>query len=335
MNEVVEDATIRRGRINWFDPDLPPDEAHRWPILLGAYASCVDNCRKTRCRRTEGFHSVLYAAMKRRGADFAFVGARVFFRVAAESIKRDGLNPLYDSLFRGNTEFAPELHLLENEQEAYHRDILKARKSILHIHQAKVGFESLLEIVEGGGKGVALLEESNSQVGLKVRSEHLLPFLTKENNRMLEADGLFIRDPECLLFKEWARDDFESSALGQGFLFTAIAYSNGRPNAALNQSDYYFSLDPERIPGAHIYNVWARLQCEEVGARRVLNGNPTPEEPRGGFETGRGGLNRGSRIHGSMGRTTTGRLLPLHGGALRLPEPADHRICLTIRLRES
>ena len=29
-----------------------------------------------------------------------------------------------------------------------------------------------------------------------------------------EADGVYLRDPECLLFKEWAREDLESLVHG-------------------------------------------------------------------------------------------------------------------------
>ena len=43
-------------------------------------------------------------------------------------------------------------------------------------------------------------------------------------------------------------------------------YSQVKENAR-NQADYWFSLNPEAIPGAHLYPVWALLQKLEVEAR--------------------------------------------------------------------
>ena len=89
----------------------------------------------------------------------------------------------------------------------------------------------------------------------------------------IPTDGIYLRDPECLLFKEWARLDLGNSALGSGFEFTAIAYSGGHPAATVNQSDYVFSIDPERATGRHLYTVWSRLQTKEVEALRVAGDN--------------------------------------------------------------
>ncbi len=71
------------------------------------------------------------------------------------------------------------------------------------------------------------------------------------------------------MFKEWARVDLDNSSLGAGFEFTAIAYSDGRPDAASNKTDYQFSIDPERANGRHLYTVWSRLQTQEVEALRA------------------------------------------------------------------
>jgi hypothetical protein len=78
------------------------------------------------------------------------------------------------------------------------------------------------------------------------------------------VDGIYVRDPECMLFKEWARSDTEHASLGTGFLFTAVAYSNHRRGAWRNETEYYFALNPERAGNLHLYNVWARLQELEL-----------------------------------------------------------------------
>jgi hypothetical protein len=103
----------------------------------------------------------------------------------------------------------------------------------------------------------------------------------------LQVDGIWIRDPECILFRQFARADQRYAPGGQGFLFTAIVYS-GAKSASVNRSDYFFSLDPERAAGRHLYPVWATLQAAEIQALvrdpdscSSLRENP---ECRDGFE---------------------------------------------------
>ena len=61
--------------------------------------------------------------------------------------------------------------------------------------------------------------------------------------------------------------------LGAGFEFTAIAWSNGRPQAVANKTDYQFSIDPERANGRQLFTVWSRLQTQEVEALRAREEN--------------------------------------------------------------
>ena len=96
-------------------------------------------------------------------------------------------------------------------------------------------------------------------------AEHLL----LADTFRLPTSAIYLRDPECLLFEEWARLDLENSSLGAGFEFTAIAASNGRPSGGVNHTDYVFSIDPERANGRHLYTVWSRLQTKEVEALRA------------------------------------------------------------------
>ncbi len=73
----------------------------------------------------------------------------------------------------------------------------------------------------------------------------------------------------------------------QGFTFTAIAYSNERPNSTTNTTSYFFSLDPERADGCHLYNVWARLQVQELRALKQSSaerGDGGAQVCRPGFE---------------------------------------------------
>ena len=64
----------------------------------------------------------------------------------------------------------------------------------------------------------------------------LNPVHLQRDSPRVATDGIYIRDPECLLFKEWARNDLENAPMGQGFVFTAVAYSQGLPGAVHNQT---------------------------------------------------------------------------------------------------
>ena len=244
----------RAGTIDWFRPEvrhLPKEQT--WAVLLAGYASCVDQCKRIPCPKNRSLHSILQAALV-RGRDYlhADSGAGEFFEEVKAGLQA-GLNPLYDSILETSARFAPELALLEREQDAYQHDLARARKAVVFLRQADRPFHEWYGQLEGS-QAPPLLNGARTLQGA-----HLLP-----QHRKSQADGIFLRDPECLLFKEWARLDRDNSSMGEGFLFSAIAYSNGRPGAKVNPSEYFFSLDPERAQGRHLYNVWARLQAREV-----------------------------------------------------------------------
>ncbi len=245
------------GEINWFAPDVGtlPFE-HRWPILLAAYAACVDQCRRLSAAKQRALHSVLYAALQRGRPYLAEDSGAVQFFDEVVSQLSDPLtaaNPLFDSVLEQSRIFAPELALLDREVEEYERDIRRARRATVFLPTATVPFEQWF----GQVKETPLLDEHGETYPV-----HLDP----PDQQRRQADGVYIRDPDCLLFKEWARLDKDNSALGDGFLFTAVAYSDRTTRAAENTSDYFFSLDPERAGNRHGYPVWARLQSQEVHA---------------------------------------------------------------------
>jgi hypothetical protein len=272
--------------IDWFQPDTARFGAdRRWAVLLAGYAACVDFCRPLACPTNRTPHSVLYAALH-RGRDYCresdeladpgtppaelaeasashrssprLAGAREFF----DEMKRrlvdahHPLNPWFDAVFEGSSLFAPELNLLDRELETYRRDIRRARRTIVFIQKAPEGFDSWYSKVAE----LPLMDKAGH-----VESTHLYPPNGNPAEQAYQpADGIYIRQPQCLLFKEWARNDTENSTFGRGFLFTAIA-SMSTDRA---RTEYYFSLDPERAVPAnlHLYNVWAQLQAAEVRA---------------------------------------------------------------------
>ena len=258
-------------QIDWFSPALtflPPNR--RSAVLFAAYASMVDQCKPLHCDRASALHSILYAGAQ-RGRDWETDGAYAFFCAAEERINQ-GMNPLYDAIFDETSEYAPELAMLRREEEHYRRDIARARRTIVNLPVAPAPFDQWFS------QHLKKLPLFGSSSGDAPAPEHLC-----EKHKHRQENGVFLRDPECLLFKEWARADQENSPNGQGFLFTAIAYSAGCPDSKGNKSRYFFSLDPERANGAHLYPVWARLQARECKLAKKEHSN-VPRKARHNFE---------------------------------------------------
>ncbi len=265
-------------KINWFAPALSEVPAeYRWPLLMAGYASIVDNGKHFPCPRNRALHSILYAALQ-RGRDYLSEtsGAKELFDEIRAAIRDRKRNPIFDSVLQDSREFAPELEMLDREVESYHRDLRRARRSIVYLQKASAPFATFFDKL----KHVPLLDDHGA-----IRPEHLLADETR-----VPTDGIYLRDPECLLFKEWARLDLENSSLGRGFEFTAVAYSSGRPAGKLNQTDYFFAVDPERANGRHLYRVWARLQAKEVGALRSSGSTVPDKAARRNFEGRAGSL---------------------------------------------
>jgi hypothetical protein len=194
---------------------------------------------------------VLYAAAA-RGRHLEANGAALLFDEAKRLIRDASLNPLIDSVLEASDEFRPELALLDREAAAYERDIARSRRAVVSVPRAPGPFTSWFHPLESS----ELLTDT-----LEIRSEHCTLAHSRD-----QVDGIYVRDPECLLFKDWARRDLDNSPAGKGFMFTAIAYSAGVPGAERNSTRYYFSLDPELADGRHLYPVWARIQQAETSA---------------------------------------------------------------------
>ena len=247
-------------KIDWFNLDLGGVATEqRWALLLASYASMLEMRRRIPCPRERGLRSILYAALK-RGRDYlnATSGATEFFDEVRASLTEKSLNPVLDSVLEGSATFAPELAMLDREAEAYPRDLQRASKTLLYLPEAEAPSPDFFQ----HPKHVPELDPQQ---------------LLLADSFRIATDGIFLRDPDCALFKEWARVDVENSSLGAGFEFTAIAQSHGRPEGVVNTTEYVFAIDPERANGRHLYTVWSRLETEEVKALRARKLRPAPE----------------------------------------------------------
>ncbi len=254
-----------REELDWYAPEISRLPAERrCAVLLASVAAFVDNCRTMPCPMNRTLDSILYASVT-RGRDYLTIGALEFFDAVRERLQQDAprLNPIYDSVLEGHPLFQPELALLDRELETYQQDIRRARRAVVYVQRADRPFEQWYPAVSA----TPLLQED-----LNIAPDQLRP----AGEACAQVDGVFLRDPKCLLFKSWARRDTRNSTMGKGFVFSAIAYSGGRLGALRNSTEYYFSLDPERAEseGWHVYNLWARLQAAETSQ---LLTDETPE----------------------------------------------------------
>ena len=258
------------GKIDWLDFDGRGVAAqHRWALLLASYASMLESRRHIPCPRERALRSVLHAALK-RGRDYLSEtsGATELFEEVRSCLQTQQLNPVYDSVLEGSTNFAPELAMLDREAPAYQRDVQRARMSLVYLPESEAPSPDFFE-------------HPNKVVTADAFTEQQLLLAASFRTA---TDAIFLRDPECSLFQEWARVDLENSALGMGFEMTALAYSNRRPESAANSSEYVFAIDPMRARGRHLFTVWSRLQTEEfeaLGARQqMLRPELATGEPR-------------------------------------------------------
>jgi hypothetical protein len=244
-------------RINWFLPAFTESPEKGWPLLLAAYAACQDQCKSTKAPKASALHAVFYAAMKRGriGGDLRPLKAKElleFFDDVRLRIVKEGTNPLFDAVFpRGHHKYELELDLLERAELAYQRDLSRAR--IARVRLPEEEFTNWFQLasntkhfIQEGGQ--ITVNPSVEKIGVA---------------KYCEADGIYLRDPACLLFKEFARGDTEHSPSGLGFLFTGIAYSGRKSENPCNQSEYFFSLDLERAGHCHLYPVWSRLEADD------------------------------------------------------------------------
>jgi len=258
-----DEIGIRASGFDWYEARAAfakgdaTDEAVRslrWAVLLASYSAHIDNARRIVVRRERALHSVFYAALL-RGRAFAAPddGACELFQQARHEIEA-GRDPLFDMVLEPGGAFAPEFALLESESAAYERDLRHARRAIVYVPNAGRPFEEWYEEVAAE----PLLDETGA-----IQEPHLAGVDTGQRRAM---DGIYLRDPECLLFKEWARADVDGSSMHRGFTFTFVVYSRERPGAERNTGSYYIALDPNDAGHCHLYTVWARLQAAEVAA---------------------------------------------------------------------
>jgi hypothetical protein len=99
----------------------------------------------------------------------------------------------------------------------------------------------------------------------------LLTLPNKNESGSSQVDGLFLQDPESILFPDWARGDNRHSSKGKGFSLLAVNFQNQR---------YIISVDPQSF--YTLKGLGDRLEEKETHKRQIL-GKERPGEPRPGY----------------------------------------------------
>jgi hypothetical protein len=268
-----QDDLGRKEDFDWFAPPWHAvPQKKLWLVKLAAYASVLISGGRRSCPMNRSLHSVLHATQV-RGRDYHADGAADFFdevRRILTAGASEGLNPLYDSVLEDSPAFAPELALLDREVEAYRRDLKRARRAIVSVPNAKGTPKDWRTKVSDAPLFASHAGDRPPEAapaGVPLAEDETIAADQKHGGvgGRASVDGVYLCDPECVLFKEWARLDVDNSPTGTGFRFTAIAYTR-RPMASPGTTRYILSLDPTHNDELHLYPLWVRLQAEEVRA---------------------------------------------------------------------
>jgi hypothetical protein len=100
----------------------------------------------------------------------------------------------------------------------------------------------------------------------------LLTLPHKNESGSSQVDGLFMQDPESILFPDWARGDNQRSSKGKGFILLAVNFQSQR---------YIISVDPQSIYS--LKGLGYLLEEKETQKRQVL-GKERTGEPRPGYD---------------------------------------------------
>ena len=291
---------------------------------ITALASAFDQCRSLPVPRARSPKTVLYTLLywertgggRVSGRQILETGARAFFDHLAARIL-DGDDPAVIDVFSEVDEFTETLARVDADGEAYAQDVARARRGsvVVPVEPFERWFEHAKATPLLDADRLAALngQENGIPAALRcLREEHLL----LGTRGVRSVDAVWIANPSCTQFKDWARDDLARSSLGQGFTFTAIAVTRKTgASGEILPDRYTFSLDPERAGDAHLYPIWAVLQASEMlasgAAETALRG-----EARPGFEGRRCG--RDPWFDGNSFRAT---IVEVPGAGTRLAPP--------------
>ncbi len=260
-------GTTPRGKpvFRWRQPEIPLedrdplDPARRALLQLAIVASHGEQNRPIDAPPDRSVDLLFLAAKHRRR--FAGADASPFFQSMERRIVQERFQPLYDGVVADDPEFAAEVRLLERQRQLYQVDLKRSRRAIVFL---AIGPPS----ADNSTKSGAAVSASHSSGGEK--PDEGGQGTTVAHDTRVPADGVFLRDPQCLFFRHLARADRENSRLGQGFRFIALANSLSKraENLRPNRSRYRFSIDAEwaRPQKIHLVDLWTRIQQREAAA---------------------------------------------------------------------
>jgi hypothetical protein len=259
-------AEGHRNRFDWFQPQVTlANQRDSWMFQVAGLAALTDQCKPLAVPLLQSLPGFLYAALF-RGRPFETPDGkerRRFFHAVRDAVQAGG-NALTDAILESSLEYAPERACLLNQAAAYKRDITRAGRVTLTMPTNK-RFDEWYSIA----CDQPLLNDSGNVIA------------PHQSTGTRAVAGLYLRNPECFLFKNFARFDAENAHPNPGFEFLAIAYPADVTDHEKNTTESWFTLNPESAGEAHLYPVWERLQAAEVRARQEAGDTPDPKQRRG------------------------------------------------------
>jgi hypothetical protein len=277
-----QDATVADGRrirkIRWLDRRESWSgvaASRRWALELARYATFVDRSLGVHINRTRSLHAIITAAQVRGRSTAALL--HQLPDVARKNTSEQSLCPLYDQIIHDGDGFAPELDLLAEDAGKYERDICRCWRGPLRVPAMSRPFDEWFAAISD----LPLFDSTG-----RIAPEHLAFGGCLDQSRAQFVDAVFIRDPESLLFKEWARSDTHNSTRGDGFVLLVVARSGAitSPAEGHSSSRYWISLCPNKGRDLCLYSLWAELQAREEALLSEIGTTETPKGPRDGFE---------------------------------------------------
>lgn len=257
---------FRWQRPEWArDIICPLDKSRKALVLLAVVASFVKKSRPLSASFEGALDNVFLAARKRKR--FECPDATDFFRLVETRIVQDGFDPLNDGFEDGDPDFKSELRFIVRQRELYKDDLARARRSVAFVARSVEPFSQWAKQIPSKFPfGPVFTETFWTELASGRPGRD--PFLQNMLQSRLAVDALFLRDPNCCFFTEWARADRITSPLGKGFTLLAIAQTGVKRSEELrpNRSRYVISLDPEwaRCEHIHLMDLWAKLQSGEI-----------------------------------------------------------------------
>ncbi len=180
----------------------------------------------------------------KRGRDYLneTSGATEFFDEVKSVLQQQQLNPVFDSVLEQNALFAPELAMLDRAGRSLSSATCGARAARSSTCRNPRRLRPTSSNIRASWPSTISATHPTSTPNIFCLPIHFA----------FRPTASILRDPECLLFKEWARVDWRTRHWAPALNSPPLPTPTAGPTPPTNKTDYQFSIDPERANGRHL-----------------------------------------------------------------------------------